>query len=71
MIGDGRFQTQLATAQEILTWLDLFEERQLWPNKTLGAAHFKRLTYRQIYEECIREYAYDFRLADQSLLLFV
>src|SRR5690606_11917715 len=27
--------------------------------------------YRQVYEECLREFSYDFRLTDQSLLLFL
>jgi hypothetical protein len=71
MIGEGRFQAQLATVEEILRTVDLCDERPPWPNKGLGAAHFKGMTYRQVYEECIREYAFDFRLIDQSLLLFV
>lgn len=71
MIGDGRLQTQLTAVGNILVILNLFEERQQRPNKSLGGSHFKHMSYRQIYEECIREFAYDFRLIDQSLLLFV
>lgn len=71
MIGDGLFHTQLNTAEQILGELDLLEERQPSPNKTLGASRFRGMTYRQVYEECVREYAYDFLLADQSLLLFI
>jgi hypothetical protein len=71
MIGDGRFQAQLSTAEKILKKVGLLEERAMSPNKGLGAAHFRGLSYRQVYEECLREYVYDFRLTDQSLLLFV
>jgi hypothetical protein len=71
MIGDGRFEAQLAIVGNLLKKLGRLEDRVPVPNKTLGAAHFKGLSYRQVYEECVREYAYDFRLTDQSLLLFV
>ena len=71
MIGNGRFRAQLSQVEGLLTRLSLFEERRHAPNKSLGAAHFRGMTYRQVYEECVREYAYDFRLTDQSLLLFV
>lgn len=70
MIPEGRFNTQLAAIEGLLGRLELLEERQANPNKSLGAGHFRGMKYRQVYEECIREYAYDFRLVDQSLLLF-
>lgn len=70
MIGEGLFQTQLNTINDILAELKVLDERQGFPNKGLGAADFKGLDYRGVYEKCIREYAYDFRLFDQSLLLF-
>src|SRR5206468_3231766 len=34
-------------------------------------SHFRKRSYREVYEECVREFVYDFRLIDQSLLLFV
>ena len=71
MIAKGRFNAQLARIARVLKLLDLLEEAQANPNKSLGAAHFRGMSYRQVYEECIREYAYDFRLVDQSLLLFI
>src|SRR5262245_17658139 len=71
MIAEGLFKAQLVKIERILQKLDLLDERQLNPNRTLGAAHFRGKSYREVYEECIREYAYDFRLQDQSLLLFV
>ena len=71
MIGDGRFQTQLSNVEKLLSKLGLLEERAISSNKELGAAHFKGLNYRQVYESCLKEYVYDFRLADQSLLLFI
>ena len=71
MIGEGRFRTQLGHIERLLIRLSLFEERVHAPNKSLGAAHFRGMTYRQVYEECVKEYAYDFRLSDQSLLLFL
>jgi hypothetical protein len=70
MILEGRFGAQLEAIEKLLGALDLLEERQASPNKSLGAAHFRGMNYRQVYEECIREYAYDFRLVDQALLLF-
>lgn|GEM_PF-963121 len=70
MIGDGLFQAQLSTVQKILKKLNLLEERNISPNKEISAADFKGLNYRQIYEECLKEFFYDFRLSDQSLLLF-
>lgn len=70
MIPKGRFGTQLEAVEKLLGKLELLEERQVSPNRSLGAAHFRGLNYRQVYEECIREYAYDFRLVDQALLLF-
>jgi hypothetical protein len=71
MISEGLFQTQLNKVEHILNELDLLEERQPSPNLSLGASHFRGMSYRQIYEECVREYAYEYRLTDQSLLLFV
>jgi hypothetical protein len=70
MIPEGRFGAQLEAIEKLLGTLELLEERQASPNKLLGAAHFRGMTYRQVYEECVREYAYDFRLVDQALLLF-
>ncbi len=70
MIPEGRFGAQLEAIKKLLGSLDMLEERQASPNKSLGAAHFRGMNYRQVYEECIREYAYDFRLVDQALLLF-
>src|SRR5687768_361492 len=71
MIGEGQFQTQIATCESLLKDLGLLEERIYAPNKALGAAHFKRMTYRQLYTESIKQYAYDLRLTDQSLMLFI
>src|SRR5258706_1525230 len=71
MIAEGPFKAQLAKIERILAKLGLLEERQAYTNKSLGASHFRGNSYREIYEECIREYAYDFRLNDQSLLLFL
>ena len=71
LIGDGRFRSQLATVERILKKLSLLEERAISPNKGLGASHFKGLSYREMYEECVKEYVYDFQLMDQSLLLFI
>ena len=71
MIGEGTFQAHLSLAETILNHLEILDERQRSPNKRLGASHFKGLDYREIYNECVREFAYDFRLVDQSLLLFV
>lgn len=71
MIGDGLFHAQLNMVEKILDDMALLEERQPAPNKKLGASHFRGMSYRQTYEECVKEYAYDFRLADQSLLLFL
>jgi len=70
MIGDGRFQAQLSKVEKFLKHLGLLEERAISPNKELGAGHFKGLNYRQVYETCVKEYVYDFRLVDQSLVLF-
>jgi len=70
MIPEGRFGAQLAAIEKLLGNLEILEERQASPNKSLGAAHFRGMNYRQVYEQCIREYAYDFRLVDQALLLF-
>lgn len=50
--------------------LHLFAERQRFPNKTLGAKDFRGKPYRERYEFAFKEFAYDFRLNDQSLLLF-
>jgi hypothetical protein len=71
MIPRGRFNSQLATVETILKSLAVLEDRTMAPNKGLGAAHFRGMTYRQVYEECVKEFAYDFRLVDQSLLLFI
>jgi hypothetical protein len=71
MIGDGPFYTQLNKCEEILEDLKLLEERNLTPNQSLGAAHFKGMSYRETYTSCIKYLAYDFKLVDQSLLLFV
>ncbi len=71
MIGRGTFETHLSTIEEILKEVNLFESRIPFPNNKLGAAHFKRLEYREIYDECLKEFAYNFQLSDQSLLLFV
>ncbi len=71
MIGDGVFFPQLKVCETILDDLGLLEERNLSPNKSLGAAHFKGMSYRDIYTTCIKELAYDFKLTDQSLMLFV
>ncbi len=71
MIGDGQFAAQLGTVESILRRINILAERQQFPNKALGAADFRGLPYRGIYEKCVREFAYDFRLSDQSLMLFV
>jgi len=71
MIAEGRFRTQLDTVGSILSNVDLLEERPLSPNKHLGVSFFKGKPYRQVYEDCVREFAFDFRLIDQSLLLFL
>jgi hypothetical protein len=71
MIGDGQFAAQLETAESILRRMKILAERQAFPNKALGAADFRGLPYREVYGKCVREFAYDFRLSDQSLLLFV
>lgn len=71
MIPNGRFRAQLNTVEKILSKLELLEERMNFPNKTLGVGFFRGKTYRQIYNDCLREFSYDFRLTDQSLLLFL
>ena len=71
MIGDGLFRTQLNEIETILEQVGILEERQQSPNKGLGAARFRGMSYREVYEESVREFAYDFRLSDQSLLLFI
>jgi hypothetical protein len=53
MIGEGKFQTQLTASADLLEELSLLEERTLAPNKRLGAADFKGLSYRQAYEKCL------------------
>ena len=70
MIGEGRFQTYLSVVEKVLEYLRLLEEKTPSPNKHLGRSHFKGMDYRQTYEEMVREFVYDFRLVDQSLLLF-
>lgn len=49
----------------------MFEERQRFPKKDYGAAYFRGKNYRETYEICFKEFIYDFRLNDQSLLLFL
>jgi len=58
MIPRGRFNSQLATVETILKSLAVLEDRTMAPNKGLGAAHFRGMTYRQVYEECVKEFAY-------------
>ena len=41
MMGQGLFMAQLATVEQILGQLGLLEERQIFPNKTLGASNFR------------------------------
>jgi len=69
--GEGLFQTQINTVEEIFKRIGLFEERQHHPNKSTQASSFRGKSYREVYEICLRDYIYDFRLADQSLFLFV
>jgi hypothetical protein len=71
MIPEGRFRAQLETVANILNKVGLLEERALSPNKLFGLTFFKGKSYRQVYEDCLREYAFDFRLIDQALLLFL
>ena len=71
MIGTGQFQAQITESEKLLRRLGMLEERNPSPNKRLGAAHFKGMIYREIYFECVKEFAFDFRLCDQSLILFV
>lgn len=70
MIGEGQFLAQLETIEQILKQLDLFISRVAFPNKSLGTAAFKGQNYREVYEKCIREFAYDFLISDQALLSF-
>jgi hypothetical protein len=70
MIGEGLFSSQLNVIELVLKRLDLFESRNLSPDYSLGASHFRKMTYRQVWEECFRAYRYDFLLADRSLLTF-
>jgi hypothetical protein len=71
MIPDRRFTPQLSTVHEILAAVGLLEERMLLPNKRLSVSRFRSMSYREVYEECVKEFAYDFRLSDQSLLAFL
>jgi hypothetical protein len=71
MIADGKFKTQLDTVETVLKRVRFLEERNVSPNKGLGIGLFKGKTYRQVYEDCLREFSYDFRLKDQALLLFL
>jgi hypothetical protein len=71
MIGDGQFQSQLEAIEAILKKLDLLSERQPFPEKSLGGAMFRGKPYQEVFAICLREFAYDFRLNDQSLLLFI
>lgn len=70
MIANGLFGAQLNKISEILDGLGLLEDRQTFPNTSLGASDFKGLPYRGVYETAVKESAYDFRLADQSLVIF-
>lgn len=71
MIGEGLFTNQLHTCFTILSRANLLERRNPFPNKRLGASDFKGMSYREEYQKDLQEYAYDFILKDQSLLLFV
>jgi hypothetical protein len=70
MIGEGQFQTMITACAGVLKKIKLLEEWNKSPNKSLGAAHFKGMTYRKVFEECIRMHAYDFKMNDQALILF-
>lgn len=71
MLGEGFFKSQLETVRIILDSVGLLEESQSFPDKSQGASSFRGMTYGKLYEKLIRDFIFDFRLVDQSLLLFV
>ncbi|QDV69027.1 hypothetical protein Poly24_27410 [Rosistilla carotiformis] len=70
MIGDGMFNDQINRAADVLNQLDLLERQEYCPNRSVKAATFRALSYRETFERTIQEIAYDFILSDQSLIHF-
>lgn len=70
MIADGKIKPQLESVEAVLRAAKLFGERQMHPKHESSAAAYKGLSYFDVYAKCISEFAYDFKLADQSILGF-
>jgi hypothetical protein len=65
--GNEAFMVYVVGADAVMFRPDVRKRNMLFTAMTRA----KGLTYRQVYEECVKEFAYDFRLRDQSLMMFV
>ncbi|MCX7049785.1 MAG: DUF2290 domain-containing protein [Candidatus Sumerlaeota bacterium] len=70
MIGAGEFKSQLNDVEHILKTINMLDSRQRFPQKCPGRAELKKMSYRQIYERLVSDNVYDFKLSDNSLLIF-
>jgi hypothetical protein len=70
MVGSGKFASQLNDAESILRRLKLLGSREAFPNKRLVAGDFRGLDYISVYKKYVDQISYDFKLSDQSLILF-
>ena len=70
MIGEGEFIDQINRAASLLVELCLLEKQEYSPNRNVGAASFRGLSYRETWERTFQLFAYDFVLVDQSLVHF-
>lgn len=67
----GLFGSQLNTIERVLREVQLLDARERFPKRTLRAADFRGKSYRAVYELSVGAFAFDFKLKDQALLLFL
>jgi hypothetical protein len=64
MIPVGQFASQLNTIEKVLKEVQLLDSRERFPQRNLKAAVFRGKSYREVYELCVRNFAFDFKLKD-------
>lgn len=67
----GSFHTQIDTAWKIVRTLKLDRHRNYYPSYPENSASiFRRMSYVDIWKECLKNQYYDFQLNDNSLIQF-
>lgn len=66
----GKFKAELNFFEDFLKSVSLFDERNYLPNDNLDVSVYRKYSYKENWENLIKDNIYDFYLTDNSIFVF-